>query len=226
MNKKLILSRNQAKALDKLAMEDYGIPGIVLMENAGRGIVDRFLMYQPHGNITICCGKGNNGGDGFVVARYLSEAHYQVHILLFADPSEITGDAKINYDIIVKLGVPITIVSEEKTQAMMPVLTDADWIIDALFGTGLQGVVQAPFDEVIRLINHANKKVLSIDIPSGLDCDTGKPLGVAIKAHVTVSMVGFKKGFCNVESKTYLGKIDTVDIGIPNILIQEYTTER
>jgi NAD(P)H-hydrate epimerase len=220
MNKNLVLSRSQAKELDRLAMGKYGIPGIVLMENAGRGIFDRFLTYKPHGKIIICCGKGNNGGDGFVLARYLSNHHFHVHVLLFSDPSELKGDAKINYDIIIKLDIPITVIHEEKTQEAIPILSEAHWIVDALFGTGLQGVVSSPFYEIINLINSANKNVLSIDIPSGLDCDTGELLGVAVKANITVSMVGLKKGFCNVKAENYLGETHIVDIGIPDVLIQ------
>lgn len=220
MNKDLVLSRSQSKELDRLAMEQYGIPGIVLMENAGRGIFDKFLTYKPHGKIIICCGKGNNGGDGFVLARYLSNHHFHVHVLLFSEPSGIKGDAKINYDILAKLDIPITVVHKEKIQEVIPSLSHAHWIVDALFGTGLQGVVKSPFYEVINLINNANKKVLSIDIPSGLDCDTGESLGIAVKANVTVSMVGFKQGFCNSKAKKYLGEIHIVDIGIPHVLIQ------
>ena len=216
MHNKCILTRNQAKALDKLAIETYGIPGIVLMENAGRGIFDVFLTYQPDKKIIICCGKGNNGGDGFVVARYLSNLDFHVHILLFSDPHDIKGDAKMNYNIVINLGIPLTIIHKENIQSITPILSDADWILDALFGTGLQGTVQAPFDEVIHLMNHAHKNILSIDIPSGLDCDTGEPLGHAIKANVTTTMVGLKKGFDNPGAKKYLGEVHTIDLSIPH----------
>ncbi len=220
MNKQLSLSRAQARQLDEITMAQYGIPGIVLMENAGRGIFEHFLTYQPTGKIIICCGKGNNGGDGFVLARYLVNADFSVEVLLFASPGELQGDAKTNYDIAMKMGIPMRVIDEANMQAIAPVLSDGNWIVDALFGTGLQGGVQAPFDEVIELINAASQKVLAIDIPSGLDCDTGEVLGVAVQATVTTSMVGFKKGFSYPKAKAYLGDVHVVDIGVPSVLIE------
>lgn len=209
------LSRSEARAIDKAAMETYGIPGIVLMENAGRGIVDYFLAQKPQGKIVICCGKGNNGGDGYVIARHLDNQNIPVHILSFAKPSEIMGDAKINYDIVLKSNIHLTPIHQ---QDIASELFDAEWIIDGLLGTGLQGEVQEPFVDVIHAINQARKKVLAIDIPSGLDCDTGEPLGCAIIADCTATMVGMKKGFNNPHAKNYLGHIFIVDIGIPKQL--------
>ncbi|MDF1684201.1 MAG: NAD(P)H-hydrate epimerase [Legionellaceae bacterium] len=216
MTQSLVLSRHQSQAFDRLAIEEYGVPGIVLMENAGRNIFDKFLTYKPQGKIIICCGQGNNGGDGFVVARYLNLHGFDVHVLLFCDPDKIKGDAKINYGILVKLAIPITVISKEHIEEALPILSDAHWIVDALFGTGLQGLVKKPFDKIINLINSANKKVLSIDIPSGLDCDSGEVLGVAIKANITVTMVRIKKGFDQAQAKKYLGEIHAVDLGIPS----------
>jgi len=223
MKKTLILSRHQARELDRLTIEKYGIPGIVLMENAGRGIVDYFLTHKPQGQTIICCGRGNNAGDGFVVARYLYNLHMPVHVLFFGQPDEISGDAKINYKVVEALGLPITVMHADNLQTMEHVLSDADWIIDALFGTGLHGEVKVPFVRIIDAINNAHKKVLSIDIPSGLDCDTGEVLGVAVRATHTVTMVGVKHGFLNPMAQDYLGKIDVVDIGTPRDLIESQT---
>ena len=226
MKKPSVLSRTQARELDRLTIETYAIPGMVLMENAGRGIVDLLLTQEPQGNIIICCGQGNNGGDGFVVARYLHNLHRPVQVLLFGDPGEITGDAKINYIIIKALGVPIITINSEDIETIQHVLSEADWIIDALFGTGMQGQVKWPFVKVIGAINAAHKKVLSIDIPSGLDCDTGIPLGVAVRATHTVTMVGLKQGFLNPEAQDYLGHVDVVDIGTPRALIETYISAK
>ncbi|MDF1647071.1 MAG: NAD(P)H-hydrate epimerase [Legionellaceae bacterium] len=220
MEKQLSLSRVEARSLDEIAMKQYGILGIVLMENAGRGIFHDFLTYQPDGNIVLCCGQGNNGGDGFVLARYLDNACFSVHVLLFANPDTLKGDARINYEIMMNMGLSVTVISHENIEVIKPILSDADWIIDALFGTGLKGEVQTPFDEVIRYMNHAHKKVLAIDIPSGLDCDTGEALGVAVKATVTVSMVGVKQGFHCQEAKAYVGAVRVVDIGIPRKVLE------
>ena len=222
MKKTFALSRHQARELDRLTIEKYHIPGIVLMENAGRGIVDCFLTHKPQGKTIICCGRGNNAGDGFVVARYLYNLHMPVHVLLFGQPDEISGDAKINYDIVDALGLPTTVMLEDNLQTLEHVLSDADWIIDALFGTGLQGKVKAPFVRIIDAINSAHKKVLSIDIPSGLDCDTGDVLGVAIRATQTVTMAGVKQGFLNPMAQDYLGNIDIVDIGTPRDLLDAH----
>jgi NAD(P)H-hydrate epimerase len=219
--KKTGLTREQSKKIDKITIDRYGIPGIVLMENAGRFITDVLLKYKPHGKIFVVCGEGNNGGDGFVVARYLANLDYKVHIILVSDPEKIRGDAKINYDISMKFNIPITIISGEEIQEMESIISDADWLIDALFGTGLRGEVKEPFSKAINIMNKSNKKILSIDIPSGLDCDTGEPLGVSIKATVTVSMVGFKLGFFNLKALEYLGDIHIADIGIPRMLLRE-----
>jgi len=220
----LILNRRNAQELDSICINAYSIPGIVLMENAGRGIFDYLLHRTPQGSITICCGKGNNGGDGFVVARHLDNHRIPVHILLLAKPDELKGDAKTNYDMVMKSNIPLTMVNAENIQTIKPLLSKATWIVDALFGTGLQGPVGFPFDTMIHMINEASKEVLSIDIPSGLDCDTGEPLGVAVKATHTVSMVGLKKGFLNPNAKQYLGCTHIVDIGVPNELRQKLLT--
>ncbi len=222
MKKTFVLSRHQARELDRLTIEKYHIQGIVLMENAGRGIVDYFLTHKPQGKTIICCGRGNNAGDGFVVARYLYNLDMPVHVLLFGQSDEISGDAKINYDIVDALGVPITVMLEDNLQTLEHVLSDADWIINALFGTGLQGKVKAPFVRIIDAINSAHKKVLSIDIPSGLDCDTGDVLGVAVRATQTVTMTGVKQGFLRPMAQDYLGNIDVVDIGTPRDLLDAH----
>ncbi len=201
-------------------MEKYGIPGIVLMENAGRGIVDYILKLKRTGKVVICCGGGNNGGDGFVVARHLSNNNIPVQILLFTDPDTLNGDAKTNFDIVTKSEIPIKILTHEKLNTLQSDLSEADWIVDALFGTGLRGQIKPPYDTIISAINNAAKNVLSIDIPSGLDCDTGEPLGMAVFAKHTLMMVGLKKGFLNSRAKQYLGEIHVVDIGAPGVLLQ------
>lgn len=209
------LSRNEARAIDKKAMEVYGVPGIVLMENAGRGIAEYILSLKPQGKITICCGKGNNGGDGYVIARHLDNHNLPIEILCFATPEDIQGDARINYDIAVNAKLPLTHVQNTDTD----LFTDSAYIIDGLLGSGLQGEVQAPFDGIINAINQAHKKVLAIDIPSGLDCDTGQPLGTAIHADHTLTMVAPKQGFTASEAKSHVGQVEVVDIGLPRLCL-------
>ena len=209
----MILNRQEARDLDRRAMEEYGIAGVVLMESAGRGAAEYLLSQHVEGPVIICCGKGNNGGDGFVIARYLHNQAVQVRVLVFSQPKDFSHDAKINYDIIAKMGIPIIYCYGKESYE--DELLSAKWVVDALFGTGLEGMVKAPYDAIVQSMNATPAKILAIDIPSGLDCDTGKPLGVAIKAQYTVTFVALKKGFINREAKEYLGQVHVIDIGIP-----------
>lgn len=212
----LVLSRSESQAIDKLCIEKYGIPGIVLMENAGRGVVDYFLQQHPAGKVVICCGGGNNGGDGLVVARHIFNRNIPVQVLLLTNPDTLSGDAKINFNIVMKSEIPLKIITQENLNTLDSELSQASWIIDAIFGTGLRGQVRSPYDTIINAINKADKPVLSIDIPSGLDCDTGESLGYTVKATHTVTMVAMKKGFLNAGAKKYLGEIHVVGIGAPH----------
>lgn len=218
----LILNRLESQAIDKQCTEIYGIPSNILMENAGRGIVDVFLRLKPKGKVVICCGGGNNGGDGLVVARHLDNHHIPVHVLLFIDPLMLKGDAKINYEIVHKSGIQITVMCSHEIQSLKPFLSEASWIIDALFGTGLKGEVKLPFNQIIQLMNEAKKPILSVDIPSGLYCDTGEVLGSAIQAAHTTTMLALKKGFSNPKAAAYLGEVHVIDIGAPRALLEKF----
>lgn len=215
MSHSIILSRQESRELDRQAIEEFAIPSIVLMENAGRSITDFLLSQYTTGDIVICCGKGNNAGDGFVVARHLDNHNIPVRILLFAPPEELKGDAKINYSIVIKSEIPMIFCNPDDNLKIQKELANAGWIIDAIFGTGLVGEIKSPFDTIIQLINSTSAKILSIDIPSGLDCDTGTPLGAAIKAQFTATCATLKKGFLNPEAAEFLGHIHVVDIGVP-----------
>ncbi|HYV36542.1 MAG TPA: NAD(P)H-hydrate epimerase [Gemmataceae bacterium] len=208
-----MLTRAQVREIDRRAIEEFGVPGVVLMENAGRGAAEILLSLGVKGPVVICCGKGNNGGDGFVIARHLDNRGIPVQVLLFAKPEDLTGDAAINYRIIERCGMPLLIQPDSlKLQAL---LASTDWIVDALLGTGLSGVVRGPIESVIRSINASAKPVLAVDIPSGLDCDSGQSLGTTIRATHTVTFVAEKVGFANPMAKEYLGQVHVVDIGAP-----------
>jgi NAD(P)H-hydrate epimerase len=212
-NQSLILNREQARELDRLTIEQYRIPGIVLMENAGRGAVDYLLNQGIDEKIAICCGKGNNAGDGMVAARYLFNRGYDVVIYLFSNPEDFKGEAKINYEITLRMSIPtLTNIFPKKPR----------WLIDAVFGTGLQGVVQQPFSDILKQINESGAEIVSLDIPSGLDCDTGRPLGISVKADHTITFVGYKQGFLNPEAQPYLGQVHVVDIETPLALIEKF----
>jgi NAD(P)H-hydrate epimerase len=218
----MYLSREQVRALDRRAIEEFGVPGVVLMENAGRGAAEILLSLGCKGPVVICCGKGNNGGDGFVIARHLDNRQIPVKVLLFTDPAHLTGDAAINYRIISRSGLEISIYDGEisNDSKLRSELTRTEWIVDALFGTGLTGAVRKPFDQIIQCINDAHRRVLAVDIPSGLDCDTGQPLGPTVQAEHTVTFVAEKKGFANSEAKTWTGRVHVVDIGAPRRLLE------
>lgn len=211
--KELFLSRDQSREIDRIAIEEYGMPGVILMENAGRGAVDYLFSLNVRGPVIICCGKGNNAGDGFVMARHLDNHSIPTSVILCSKPEELKGDAAINYHILSKAGVRIEIYNN--VDDLQKTLHTAEWIVDALFGTGLEGIVKQPYADIIQTINSSTAKILAVDIPSGLDCDSGEPLGIAIKAHHTVTFGSLKKGFAAIKAHSYLGQVKVVDIGVP-----------
>jgi NAD(P)H-hydrate epimerase len=215
------LSREEVRAIDRRAMEEYGMPGAVLMENAGRGTAELLLTLGVRGRVVICCGKGNNGGDGFVIARHLDNAGVPIRILLFARPEELTGDAALNYLIAAKASLPIRVFADYTIEraALALELLGTEWIVDALFGTGLSGEVRPPFDAVISEINASPSWVLAVDIPSGLDCDTGEPLGPTVQAEHTATFVALKKGYANPAAQRWLGTVHVLGIGIPRVML-------
>jgi NAD(P)H-hydrate epimerase len=219
------LTRAQVRELDRRASEEFGIPGMVLMENAGRGVVDVLMglgISGPGGLVVVCCGKGNNGGDGFVIARHLDLRGVAVRVMLFADPGNLTGDAATNYQILKKTGVPIEVFGTDVIMAAISEsLADADWIIDALLGTGAHGDPRPPLNVVITAINAAAAKKLAVDLSSGLDCDTGQAGDPTIIAAHTCTFVASKPGFFVPGAERYTGQLHVCDIGAPRQLVEE-----
>ncbi len=213
----MLLSREQVRAIDRRAIDEFGVPGVVLMENAGRGAAEVLLSLGARGPVVVCCGKGNNGGDGFVIARHLDNRGVPVRVLLFARPEELTGDAAVNCEIVRRAGIAMEVHSGPALdgQALRKELAAAEWVVDALFGTGLAGAVRPPFDGVIGAINASGAKVLAVDIPSGLDCDSGQPLGVTVRALHTVTFVAMKQGFAQPAAREWVGEVHVADIGAP-----------
>jgi NAD(P)H-hydrate epimerase len=216
------LRREQVRELDRRAIEEFGVPGVILMENAGRGAAELLLQLGARGPVVICCGKGNNGGDGFVIARHLDNHGLPVRILLFARPESLTGDAAVNYHIVARSGLPLAVHESLNEPSFSAEIAAADWVVDALFGTGLNGPLRAPFDAVIAAINGSGKPVLAIDIPSGLDCDSGEPLGPTVRATHTVTFVAPKKGFTAPTAGEWLGQLYIAGIGAPRTLLRSY----
>jgi NAD(P)H-hydrate epimerase len=216
------LSRAEVRSLDRRAIVHYGVPGTVLMENAGRGTAELLHALGIHGPVVICCGKGNNGGDGFVIARHLDNRRVAVKILLFAHPQELTGDAATAYRIVALSELPVIVFDRVPLDgdALNRELAGADWVVDALYGTGLQGPVRPPADQAIAAINVCGARVLAVDLPSGLDCDTGEPMGATVRADHTATFVALKKGFANPAAAKWVGQVHVVDIGAPRKLVE------
>jgi len=213
------MSRDEVRAFDQWAINTLGIPGVVLMENAGRscaGLIKSKLSNVKHPKVTIFCGTGNNGGDGFVIARHLLNSGFKITVVISGDRSKIKGDAKTNLDILAQMGQPIeqlNLCADIRNQ-VKAFAAGADMLVDSLFGTGLTGELNSEYKNLIKSINALNRPILAIDTPSGLDCDTGKPLGAAIKATYTVTFVALKNGFTVPEAAEYTGEIFVASIGV------------
>ncbi len=209
----------QMRAMDQATFRDYGMPSIVLMENAALRIVDEIAArLGPLGGKTIAvvCGKGNNGGDGLAVARHLhTRFGADVRVWLAAAPAALTGDALANYDMARKFGVPIQ-------DAAKPgdAFSRADMIVDALLGTGIKGGVEGELALVIAAINDAHKPTVSVDVPSGLDADTGRVDGACVRATVTVTLALAKIGLWDFPGQDYVGELVVADIGMPRPVMQ------
>ena len=213
------LSRDEVRWIDQAAVDQFGMSGIVLMENAGRGVADLLRSRGANGPVVICCGKGNNGGDGFVVARHLEAAGIDVEVLLFADPQEVRGNAASNLRILQHAGTPVTKANDLDAADIAVTLQAADWIVDALLGTGLSGEVRDPYASVIACINAAGRPVLAVDLPSGMDCNTGRPLGVCVRAAITATFVAGKIGFDAAGAADWTGEVVVLPIGVPRHLL-------
>ena len=217
----LRLSRVQVREVDRRAIEFYGMSGLVLMENAGRGCADRLSTLGIAGPLAICCGHGNNGGDGFVIARHLQLRGYEPRILLAGDPAALRGDAAVNYRILQHCEVPIARLDGWDATVVDRVLDGVDWIVDALLGTGASGEPRAPLDRLIPRLNELPAKRLAIDLPSGLDCDTGVPARNTFRAGHTCTFVAAKAGFDAPTAREYLGCVVVLDIGAPRRIVRE-----
>jgi NAD(P)H-hydrate epimerase len=216
----MFLSRDEVRSLDRRASEEFGMPGLALMENAGRGAAELLLRLSVGGRVVICAGKGNNAGDGFVMARHLDNHHIDCHVVLLNRAHDLSGDAAVNFHVIDKAGLPIEVNVPFDEVSLQRTLANADWVVDALFGTGLTGPVRPPYDSAVALINQSAARVLAVDIPSGLDCDTGRPLGPTVKANHTATFVAPKKGFPSAQE--WLGEVHVLDIGAPRRLLAMY----
>lgn len=209
-----LISCQEMKEIDSYAINVIGIPSIVLMENAALKVINNIDL--NFNNFTVVCGRGNNGGDGLAIARHLIIKGKKVRIYLVGDIKNGTEDFNINLNILKNLKAEIINIKAEKELLQLKEdLSVSDTTIDALFGIGLKRNIEGLYFEVIKMINNESKQIISVDIPSGIDGDTGKPMGICVKADKTVTFHKMKKGLLNCGD--YAGEIIVEDIGIPNI---------
>lgn len=220
-----VLSRAQMRAFDRHAIDACGVPGLLLMENAGRGATDvlvrELLEGHPAGaRVVVVCGTGNNGGDGVVIARHLLVRGADPRVFLCGDAQKVAGDARVQLDAWRGLG---GVVHELPPNAPLDVLagavSDADVVVDALFGTGLDRAIEGWLADVVRATNAASCPRFAVDLPSGLDADTGGTLGVAVRARVTATFAHHKLGLVTPAGAELAGRVHVVDIGVPGTLV-------
>ena len=212
----------ELREIDHRCVWDYKIPTLLLMEHAGKGAAETAVQMNPNRRQTvIIAGKVNNGGDGFVVARFLRLWSVPVKIWIIGSEGYRKSSAPwYNHQIAKHMGIPIAhLMNELQKPELRKDINAAGLIVDAMLGTGLSGEVREPYGSIIDLINDSGNKVLAIDVPSGLNADTGEPLGKAVRATRTVSFVAPKHGFDTEQGREYCGEITLVDIGVPPELL-------
>jgi len=231
-----VLTREELRTLDKTAVDELGLPSVLLMENAAIGAADAIIERAPGTpapRVLIIAGGGNNGGDGLALARQLHVRGVPAAVLLFAEHDRLTPDTAANLRALRKTEIPIR--HESLSNAPDPESSirfaigdlDATVVVDALFGTGLTRPVEGPLAGVVEAINAPRAgsivpSVVTLDLPSGLDTDTGRPLGVAVRADLTVTFAALKTGFFALEAQPHLGEIVLVPIGVPPELTERF----
>ncbi len=234
------LSRDQVRELDRRAIEDCGMPSVVLMENAGRGCAELLMRLNPERQpVAVLCGPGNNGGDGFVIARHLDNHGWPVQVWLIvpdeqrsfgfgqvvaANNRKLATDCLVNAEIWTHFS-PLSHNDPRNkswTESLVKDVTNAAWIVDALFGTGLNRPLETPYQELIPFLNVSTRPILAVDLPTGLDCDSGEPNGPTVRATHTATFVAPKRGFQNPSARDWTGEVHVIDIGVPRAIIEAF----
>lgn len=220
-----VVSVEEMRSIDREAIKNLGIPGVVLMDNAAQGVIasiDDYYDFEDIHKATVVCGKGNNGGDGFVVTRYLLDRDIATDVFIVGKTSDIKGDAKINFDVVKGLGIkPKTIRDRKGLKPIRKSLSTSDIIVDAIFGTGFSGQIRGIAAEVVKEINDSNAGVVAVDAPSGIDCNKGAVMGRVVKAQITATMGLPKIGQFLYPARHYIGELYVVDIGFPEQVVHK-----
>ena len=221
------LSRAEVRQIDQLAIDRFGMSGLVLMENAGREAARIIAERFPAGETCILCGKGNNAGDGYVIARHLQLARSAsdrggatVRMVSVVDTAELAGDAAVNARIVELAELPIAVVAQP--QQLAAAIGSPALIVDCLLGTGAVGDPRGLYAEAIRVANALPAKRVAIDLPSGLDADSGMAGEPTFQADLTLTMVAPKLGFATQTAKTVLGEVVVIPIGVPLRLLSRF----
>lgn len=223
-----VLSRAASREIDAAAVSELGMTGPLLMENAARGVCDVVRQHFQHaGRIVIAAGPGNNGGDGLALARQLAACQLTSNVYLVSASRTLTDDAQFNLRILKAAGMGVA-ESDDGTDLIADLLTleADDLIVDCLLGTGVRGAIREPFLQIVEAINQSVARVLAVDVPSGLDCDTGTAEGGCVVADHTVTFVGWKRGFQNPEAAQKTGRVTVAHIGLPDAWVSQWLRTR
>ncbi|MBI5834849.1 MAG: NAD(P)H-hydrate dehydratase [Armatimonadetes bacterium] len=217
-----LLTAAEMRELDRATIEDHGLAGVVLMEHAGRAVAEaaRDLAGGAGRHITLVCGKGNNGGDGFVAARWLLRWGFVPEVFLVGDPESVQGDARTNLNLLLRAGSGVETLAEEAHLVLLTgSLRRAVVVVDALLGTGLTGPPGGVVGGAIRTVNAGGRPVLAVDLPSGLNADSGEVYDPHIEAVRTVTFGAYKRGLALQPGADCAGEVSVIDIGLPTALL-------
>ena len=214
-----VLTAVQMKEADRRTTDEIGIPSVVLMENAGRQVVAAIESTYSDLNerhVAILCGRGNNGGDGFVIARTLAQRGVEISVFLLGSAADVKGDARTNLEVLARLGLSVIEVSDSQAWELhFAEFSACTLVVDAIFGTGLRGPLSGLVESVVADVNAAGMPIVSVDLPSGLSADATEPIGNSIEAGVTVTLAAPKLSLILPPAETRAGDIVIADIGIP-----------
>jgi len=221
MAAEVYLTCAQSRAIDRIAVEELGMSSLVLMENAGRGVADVLMTHRPR-SVAIVCGRGNNGGDGFVLARHLSLRGIGVRVAWLGPVDRMSLDTQTNYRLVRSCQIPVWCADQVNDETLRVAwLADADWVVDGLLGTGATGPLRPEMVRLISMLAAHPARKLAIDLPTGLNADTGECDSHVLRADLTCTMVARKHSMRSESGRRVCGEITVVSIGTPDCVLQE-----